>query len=82
MPMIPLKPPPYILNIYIKLRAPRLLRPSYKLFYAIGADKASLYFRHLKLCPYFHLIKPSGRYRVAITSLSQRCRLGRAHYTY
>jgi len=82
MPMIPLKPPPYILNIYIRLRAPRLLKPFYKLSYVIGADEAGLCFRHLELCLYFHLVKLFSRYRVAVTSLLQCCRLGRAHHAY
>jgi len=77
MPVILLKPPPYILNIYIRLRAPRLLRPSYKSPYAIKADEASLYFRHLELCPCFHLIKLSGRCRVAIIVLSSKSRAPR-----
>jgi len=77
MPVILPKPPPYMLNIYIRLRAPRLLRPSYKSPYAIGADEASLCFRHLELCPCFHLVKPSSRCRVAVAALSSRSRAPR-----
>ena len=49
MPVIPPKPPLYMLDIYIRLRILRLLRPSYKLPNAIGAVKAGLYFYHLEL---------------------------------
>jgi len=77
VPVILLKPPLYILNIYIRLYIPRLLRPFYKLLYAIKADEASLCFRHLELYLYFHLIKPSSRYRVAIAALLSRLRAPR-----
>ena len=82
MSMILLKPPPYILNMYVRLRTPHLLKPSYKSFYAIGANEASLYFRHLKLYLCFHLIKLSSHYRVAVISLSQCYCLDYVHHVY
>ncbi|OCK92174.1 uncharacterized protein K441DRAFT_663393, partial [Cenococcum geophilum 1.58] len=41
------------------------------------AVEAGLCFRCLELCPYFHLVEPSGRRRVAIASLSSRSRAPR-----
>ena len=37
--------------------------------------EAGLCFRCLELCPCFHLVKPSGRRRIAVVSLSRRCRV-------
>ncbi|OCK92408.1 uncharacterized protein K441DRAFT_663038, partial [Cenococcum geophilum 1.58] len=37
-----------------------------------GAVEAGLCFRCLELCPCFHLVKPSGRRRVAVALLSRR----------
>jgi len=70
MPVIPLKPSLYILNIYVRLRILRLLRPSYKSPYAIGAIEAGLCFRHLELCLCCHYSDPPCR---AVQSLSRRC---------
>ncbi|OCK99523.1 uncharacterized protein K441DRAFT_653087, partial [Cenococcum geophilum 1.58] len=35
-----------------------------------GAVEAGLCFHCLEICPCFHLVKPSGRRRVAVASLS------------
>ena len=66
MSIISLKPPLYILNIYVKLRALRLLKSFYKLPYIIKANETSLCFRHLKLYLYFYLIRPSSHCCVAV----------------
>ena len=66
--------------VCIRLRALRLLRPSYKSPLMPWGRKAGLCFRCLELYPCFHLIKPSGRCHVAIASLLLFS--GRAYHAY
>ena len=69
-------------SLPLRLRAPRLLRPSCESPLMPWGREASLYFRCLELCPCFYLIKPSSRRHVAVALLLCHCHLGRAHHAY
>ena len=60
-------------SLPLRLRAPRLLRPSCESPLMPWGREAGLCFRCLELCPCFHLVEPSSRRRVAVASLSRRC---------
>src|SRR5437016_714961 len=72
-----------LIRICIRLRAPRLLRPSCESpasrlrVERHRAVEAGLCFRCLELCPCFHLVKPSSCRRVAVALLLTRSRAPR-----
>jgi len=68
---------PICICMCVRLRAPRLLRPSRESPLMPWGREAGLCFRCLELCPCFHLVEPSSRRRVADASLSTRSRAPR-----